>query len=122
MSDAPKEPRSYPHIFTMLRQEGIGFPTNITLLRFFAPFEDPCAAWQRFLETTTEWLESTVEGQAAWHESVEDFNIGDFGSYVDVKGSRFSAIASARGLTGFELLSVPAENIHNYDEILHTRP
>ena len=42
---------------------------------------DPNKAWSSFCRALSAWAENNAEGQEAWAQSSEDFNIGDYSNY-----------------------------------------
>jgi len=89
---------------------------RLVVLRFTHTLESKKEVYNALQQGVTAWIENYPTGLQAWHESSEDFNIGDFCSTQDF---HLQACLEARGIHSVETLYELCQGEdHTYDAVL----
>jgi len=75
-------------------------------------------AWETLKKGITEWVDTTEEGNALWHGSVGDLNIGDMANYEAFKDSNLLRILEEMGIEKISARSIDFIQVKEFDEVL----
>jgi hypothetical protein len=106
------------HDLAFIRRRGLGELSNLWVVRITLtdPESDKDDALRALKAAVTDWVVETKEGDAAWEQSCEDFNIGDFFCYVTTNLREFLA---RHGVADIELRYQLGEGEDvSFDELL----
>lgn len=78
-------------------------------------------AMQKICDCVAAWIDNTQEGQEAWDDSGEDFNIGDLSGYIN--DHKLKAQLSLSGLFNLQVMANEVEPLDTftYDTVLPRR-
>lgn len=108
------------HELLFTRQEGLdGIDTAALLILStgdeITPVEEAKA---RFVAACTEWLRDTKPGQAAWADSVQNFNIGDFLNHEARSNLEFQKLCEKYRVYVEHAEQVSFDACFSFDEVL----